>query len=99
MAPRLTVFNLAPQKYYDAASGYMVIVFLNNTVSSPEVNDLKENVKMFTNNVIHSNVSEYFPVDATYLLFSDESFKKYFILYLKLRVTLCYKENKIQDAF
>lgn len=46
----------------------IIILLFNDTVSIPEINDLKENGKMIANDVIYSNVSEYFPVDITYPL-------------------------------
>lgn len=107
-APRLTISNLAPQKYYAGASGYMdvsvkqkliIILLLNDTVSTPEINDLKENGKMIANNVIYNNVSEYFPVDTTYPLIFRWGFQRRLHLYLKLRVNVCYKQDKIQKLF
>jgi hypothetical protein len=43
-------------------------MLLNDIISTPELNGLKVNGNMITNNVIYRNVSEYFPVDATYPL-------------------------------
>jgi hypothetical protein len=57
-APR-QLFPLAPQKDYVGTSGYMEISvkqrlanYCNGIVSTPEVNDLKGNGMMITNNVI-----------------------------------------------